>query len=151
VVAQYLSEHYQPFFEAYNKLLRSSNYVTRRQSLKVQQPPPHAQCVNRRWSTRRCMAFAGGVSLWSAQRAQPLLSSAAARATRDVPCPCCSVLLSLLLCPTLQLLSELLLDVNNVRLMMRYVSDVQNLMQMMNMLKDTSRSIQYEAFHVFKV
>jgi hypothetical protein len=37
VVAQYLSEHYQPFFEAYNKLLRSSNYVTRRQSLKVQQ------------------------------------------------------------------------------------------------------------------
>jgi len=35
VVAQYLSEHYQPFFEAYNKLLRSSNYVTRRQSLKV--------------------------------------------------------------------------------------------------------------------
>lgn len=51
----------------------------------------------------------------------------------------------------MQLLSELLLDVNNVRLMMRYVSDVQNLMQMMNMLKDTSRSIQYEAFHVFKV
>jgi hypothetical protein len=41
--------------------------------------------------------------------------------------------------------------VNNVRLMMRYVSDVQNLMQMMNMLKDTSRSIQFEAFHVFKV
>lgn len=35
VVAQYLSEHYQPFFDAYNKLLRSSNYVTRRQSLKV--------------------------------------------------------------------------------------------------------------------
>lgn len=51
----------------------------------------------------------------------------------------------------LQLLSELLLDRNNVHLMMKYVSDVQNLMQMMNMLKDTSRSIQYEAFHVFKV
>jgi calcium binding protein 39 len=59
---------------------------------------------------------------------------------------CCARVLT-----DLQLLSELLLDVNNVRLMMRYVSDVQNLMQMMNMLKDTSRSIQFEAFHVFKV
>eukprot|EP00879_Flechtneria_rotunda_P003767 GHRR01004006.1.p1 GENE.GHRR01004006.1~~GHRR01004006.1.p1 ORF type:complete len:146 (+),score=76.59 GHRR01004006.1:436-873(+) len=35
--------------------------------------------------------------------------------------------------------------------MMRYVSDVQNLMQMMNLLKDSSRSIQFEAFTVFKV
>lgn len=35
VVAQYLADNYQPFFEAYNRLLKSSNYVTRRQSLKV--------------------------------------------------------------------------------------------------------------------
>jgi calcium binding protein 39 len=51
----------------------------------------------------------------------------------------------------LQLLSELLLAPNNLRLMLRYVSDPQSLMQMMNLLKDSSRSIQYEAFHVFKV
>lgn len=35
VVATYLADNYQPFFTAYAKLLRSSNYVTRRQSLKV--------------------------------------------------------------------------------------------------------------------
>jgi calcium binding protein 39 len=51
----------------------------------------------------------------------------------------------------LQLLGELLLDRCNVRLMMRYVSDVKNLMQMMLLLKDSSRNIQFEAFHVFKV
>lgn len=50
-----------------------------------------------------------------------------------------------------QLLADLLLDGHHVVLMMRYVSDVKNLMQMMNLLKDSSRSIQYEAFHVFKV
>ena len=52
---------------------------------------------------------------------------------------------------SLKLLGELLLDGVNVRLMMRYVSDVRNLMLMMNLLKDGSRSIQFEAFHVFKV
>jgi calcium binding protein 39 len=35
VVAQFLADRYQPFFEAYEQLLKSSNYVTRRQSLKV--------------------------------------------------------------------------------------------------------------------
>ncbi len=35
--------------------------------------------------------------------------------------------------------------------MMQYVSDVDNLCLMMNLLKDQSRSIQFEAFHVFKV
>ena len=33
---------------------------------------------------------------------------------------------------------------------MRYVSDARNLQLMMNLLKDSSRSIQFEAFHVFK-
>ena len=51
----------------------------------------------------------------------------------------------------LQLLGELLLDRTNVRIMMQYVSDVNNLVLMMNLLKDHSRSIQFEAFHVFKV
>ena len=33
----------------------------------------------------------------------------------------------------------------------QYVADVQNLKLMMDLLKDPSRSIQFEAFHVFKV
>jgi hypothetical protein len=49
-----------------------------------------------------------------------------------------------------QLLGELLLDRANVKVMMRYVSDVRNLQLMMILLKDSSRSIQFEAFHVFK-
>lgn len=52
---------------------------------------------------------------------------------------------------SLKLLGELLLDRANVRTMMRYVGDVGNLVLMMNLLKDRSRSIQFEAFHVFKV
>ncbi|KAG2450688.1 hypothetical protein HYH02_004527 [Chlamydomonas schloesseri] len=83
VVAQYLQEHYAAFFGAYIRLLQSTNYVVRRQSLK--------------------------------------------------------------------LLGELLLDRTNVKVMLKFVSDVQHLMTMMVLLKDQSRSIQFEAFHVFKV
>ncbi|GAX75482.1 hypothetical protein CEUSTIGMA_g2925.t1 [Chlamydomonas eustigma] len=83
VVALYLQEHYAEFFAAYMKLLQSSNYVTRRQSLK--------------------------------------------------------------------LLGEMLLDRSNVKVMVKFVSEVPHLMQMMMLLKDQSRSIQFEAFHVFKV
>ena len=49
-----------------------------------------------------------------------------------------------------QLLGELLLDRANVKVMMRYVGDPANLKLMMILLKDSSRSIQFEAFHVFK-
>ncbi|KAL9390459.1 hypothetical protein Peur_019064 [Populus x canadensis] len=35
VVAEYLTAHYDEFFDQYEKLLTSSNYVTRRQSLKL--------------------------------------------------------------------------------------------------------------------
>ncbi|KAK9814446.1 hypothetical protein WJX72_006019 [[Myrmecia] bisecta] len=52
---------------------------------------------------------------------------------------------------SLKLLGELLLDRSNVKIMMRYVSDTNNLKLMMILLKGTSRSIQFEAFHVFKV
>ena len=52
---------------------------------------------------------------------------------------------------SVQLLGELLLDRANVKVMMRYVSDSKNLQMMMMLLKDNSRSIQFEAFHVFKV
>lgn len=51
----------------------------------------------------------------------------------------------------MQLLGELLLDRSNTRIMMKYVTDATNLKQMMQLLSDSSRSIQFEAFHVFKV
>ena len=54
-------------------------------------------------------------------------------------------------CTCLQLLGELLLERQNVKVMMSYVSDAGNLKLMMTLLKDSSRSIQFEAFHVFKV
>uniref|UniRef100_A0A6B2LA72 Calcium-binding protein 39 n=1 Tax=Arcella intermedia TaxID=1963864 RepID=A0A6B2LA72_9EUKA len=83
IIAKFLDENYDAFFEAYTKLLNSINYVTKRQSLK--------------------------------------------------------------------LLGELLLDRTNFSVMTRYISQRSNLKLMMTLLRDKSRSIQYEAFHVFKV
>eukprot|EP01024_Parvocaulis_polyphysoides_P025708 TRINITY_DN2335_c0_g1_i1.p1 TRINITY_DN2335_c0_g1~~TRINITY_DN2335_c0_g1_i1.p1 ORF type:complete len:379 (-),score=50.84 TRINITY_DN2335_c0_g1_i1:491-1627(-) len=83
VVAQYLVNNYHSFFERYTQLLRSENFVTRVQSLK--------------------------------------------------------------------LLGELMTAKENVNVTIQYVSDVQNLILIMNLLKDEARTIQFEAFHVFKV
>jgi len=52
---------------------------------------------------------------------------------------------------SLKLLGELLLDRANFNIMTKYISDQPNLKLMMNLLRDKSRSIQFEAFHVFKV
>eukprot|EP01113_Clastostelium_recurvatum_P004692 TRINITY_DN1206_c0_g1_i1.p1 TRINITY_DN1206_c0_g1~~TRINITY_DN1206_c0_g1_i1.p1 ORF type:complete len:329 (+),score=101.27 TRINITY_DN1206_c0_g1_i1:95-1081(+) len=52
---------------------------------------------------------------------------------------------------SLKLLGELLLDRANFNIMTRYISSASNLKLMMNLLRDKSRSIQFEAFHVFKV
>ncbi|KAJ6817103.1 calcium-binding protein 39-like [Iris pallida] len=50
-VSHYLSAHYEQFFEHYEKLLTSSNYVTKRQSLKLLSDfllePPNAQIMKR--------------------------------------------------------------------------------------------------------
>ena len=35
--------------------------------------------------------------------------------------------------------------------MMRYINDVNHLVLIMTLLRDTSRAIQFEAFHIFKV
>mmetsp|Transcript_14131 Transcript_14131/g.36270 ORF Transcript_14131/g.36270 Transcript_14131/m.36270 type:complete len:357 (-) Transcript_14131:33-1103(-) len=83
LVADYMLQHYESFFQLYGKLLASENYVTRRQSLK--------------------------------------------------------------------LLGELLLDRHNVKTMLAYVSLRDNLILMMNLMRDKYSSIQFEAFHVFKV
>ena len=83
VTSEWLNTNYEKFFGPYAVLLESSNYVTRRQSLK--------------------------------------------------------------------LLGEVLLDRDNVQVMMRFISDANNLKLMMNLLRDSSRSIQIEAFHIFKV
>ncbi|GAM24583.1 hypothetical protein SAMD00019534_077580 [Acytostelium subglobosum LB1] len=52
---------------------------------------------------------------------------------------------------SIKLLGELLLDRSNFNIMTKYISSAANLKLMMNLLRDKSRSIQYEAFHVFKV
>jgi calcium binding protein 39 len=52
---------------------------------------------------------------------------------------------------SLKMLGELLLDRANFNIMTKYISDQQNLKLMMTLLRDKSRSIQFEAFHVFKV
>jgi len=52
---------------------------------------------------------------------------------------------------SLKLLGELLLDRANFNVMTRYIAASANLKLMMNLLRDKSRSIQFEAFHVFKV
>jgi calcium binding protein 39 len=83
IIAKFLDENYDTFFESYTKLLMSPNYVVKRQSLK--------------------------------------------------------------------LLGELLLDRTNFTVMTRYISQRSNLKLMMTLLSDSSRTIQFEAFHVFKV
>lgn len=50
-----------------------------------------------------------------------------------------------------QLLGEITLDRCNVSIMMRFISDAHNLRLVMTLLKDPSKTIQFEAFHVFKV
>ena len=52
---------------------------------------------------------------------------------------------------SLKLLGELLMERSNVRIMVQYVGNIGNLMLVMNLLKDPSKTIQFEAFHVFKV
>lgn len=52
---------------------------------------------------------------------------------------------------SLKLLGEILLERINFNIMMKYIDDRENLKLMMTMLKDKSKSIQFEAFHMFKV
>lgn len=52
---------------------------------------------------------------------------------------------------SLKLLGELLLASGHVDAMMRYVGDAGHLKLIMTLLRDPSRSIQFEAFHLFKV
>jgi len=52
---------------------------------------------------------------------------------------------------SLKLLGELLLDRANFHVMTKYISQSSNLKLMMTLLRDSSKNIQFEAFHVFKV
>jgi hypothetical protein len=134
-VAAFLADHYSPFFDHFYALLQSSNYVTRRQSLKVRR--------GRRGGGGRAVVMAVGRGVRNRPRAARGLRHS--QRSAHGACPAFPGTMR----P--QLLGQLLLESPDVRLMMRYVSDVRNLMLMMNLLKDSSRSIQFEAFHVFKV
>ncbi|KAG6386872.1 hypothetical protein SASPL_152049 [Salvia splendens] len=50
-----------------------------------------------------------------------------------------------------QLLSDILLERSNSAVMIRYVSSMDNLRILMNLLRVSSKSIQIETFHVFKL
>ncbi|KAL3503576.1 hypothetical protein ACH5RR_038025 [Cinchona calisaya] len=50
-----------------------------------------------------------------------------------------------------KLLGNILLDRSNAAVMVRYVSSKDNLRILMNLLRETSKSIQLDAFHVFKL
>jgi calcium binding protein 39 len=52
---------------------------------------------------------------------------------------------------SLKLLGEILLDRANFNTMTKFIGVADNLKLTMNLLRDSSRNIQYEAFHVFKV
>lgn len=52
---------------------------------------------------------------------------------------------------SLKLLQDILLEKRNVHVMYQYVKSKRQLMLIMNLLRSSSKSIQYEAFHVFKV
>ncbi|OVA09264.1 Mo25-like [Macleaya cordata] len=51
----------------------------------------------------------------------------------------------------IKLLGDMLLDRANSSVMMRYVSSKDNLRILMNLLRESSKNIQLEAFHVFKL
>ncbi|XP_072972355.1 putative MO25-like protein At5g47540 [Typha angustifolia] len=51
----------------------------------------------------------------------------------------------------IKVLGDMLLDRSNSAVMMRYVSSKDNLMILMNLLRESSKNIQIEAFHVFKL
>ncbi|XP_074589634.1 putative MO25-like protein At5g47540 isoform X2 [Curcuma longa] len=52
---------------------------------------------------------------------------------------------------SVKLLGDMLLDRSNSATMVRYVSSKDNLIILMNLLRESSKSIQNEAFHVFKL
>lgn len=52
---------------------------------------------------------------------------------------------------SIKLLGEVLTSAGNVEAMMRYIGSAAHLKLVMNLLRDPSRSIQFEAFHLFKV
>ncbi|KAJ2780685.1 conidiophore development protein hyma [Coemansia javaensis] len=52
---------------------------------------------------------------------------------------------------SLKLLGEILLERKNFHVMIAFIKDSSNLKMIMNALNDRSKSIQYEAFHIFKI
>ncbi|KAK4386743.1 putative MO25-like protein [Sesamum angolense] len=99
-VAEFLSKNYDWFFAEYNsKLLESTNYITRRQAVKVM--------------------------------------------------PICFFVV--FIGPFAWAVGDILLDRSNSAVMTRYVSSLDNLRILMNLLRESSKSIQIEAFHVFKL
>ncbi|XP_076942017.1 putative MO25-like protein At5g47540 [Bidens hawaiensis] len=105
-VAEYLDNNYDWFFTEYNKLMESSNYITRRNAVKKKK----GKIVILEIVFDEIGKF-------------------------DVK----------------KLLGAMLLDRSNTAVMVRYVSSLENMRILMNLLRDSNKTIQLEAFHVFKL
>ena len=149
------------FFKSFVSLLQSPNYVTRRQSLKVSLIQLFVSSLSYRSTLQgqfyhlECLTSTDIMCTFPEQAAMPhwleLALSRHGAVAHAASHYCASGLTAFAFdLARAQLLGELLLDRANVKVMMRYVSDARNLQLMMNLLKDSSRSIQFEAFHVFK-
>lgn len=149
------------FFKSFVSLLQSPNYVTRRQSLKVSliqlfvSSLSYRSMLQGQYYHLECLTSTDILCTFPEQAAMPhwlkLALSRHGAVAHAASHHCASGLTAFAFdLARAQLLGELLLDRANVKVMMRYVSDARNLQLMMNLLKDSSRSIQFEAFHVFK-
>ena len=179
------------FFKLYTELLRSDNYVTRRQSLKLlgellldrsnvkimMQVWFAAGAVRAACSARACLArivsgtgvlaaaasrimmqvwhHAGRRLAWNCHCSRRRCCRRCAAAAAAAGCPYCAAAgcCAAAAAAGPQHRRPRIDRAASSRLCcaVQYVADVDNLCLMMNLLKDPSRSIQFEAFHVFKV
>jgi hypothetical protein len=87
-VAQFLADHYLPFFEQFYALLQSSNYVTRRQSLKVGAAPGgRTRAASRRGAPHCCLGLPGTPALCRGPPAAGGPAWGAARLGGSLPLP----------------------------------------------------------------
>ena len=144
IVADFLNSQFQRFFSQYEQLLQSeANYATQRQVcilLALSGLVPDGDSTHNRilfWLPGRIATVAVKTVFVCAA-----LVSIRTRAA-------CEARMSGV--QSLKLLHDILLEKRNVHVMFQYVKSKRQLMLVMNLLRSSSKSIQYEAFHVFKV
>ncbi|KAI3379477.1 hypothetical protein SNEBB_001326 [Seison nebaliae] len=133
VVSEFLIDQYDKFFNNYQRLLYSENYVTRRQSLKL---------LSDLLMSRQNLK----ISDYYCHDPNYLI-----RIMKGMLNPAEKKDLLLDYFHVFKLLGEILMERHHFAAMTKYISQPENLKLMMNMLRQKSKTIQFEAFHVFKV